>query len=310
MEEVHEAFHGAEGAGPRQMSKRWMLTVFDDVWTPTFTEDMKYAVWQRERCPSTGRIHVHIYVRFVGKKRMSAVKNAFCRQDMHCEVARGSEAEATEYCEKEETRIEAGVRWKPANFDAAEGKQGRRSDLEAIAAKCKEGASIAAIAEAHPGDYIRYHAGINALHEQVAPKPPAAREVQVIVLWGATGTGKTHRIMTQFPECYPVIWGRDPWGHYQGEDCVLFDEFDWEKWSIQEMNRFLDKWRCLLDARYRNRYAAWTRVAICANSCPSSWWPNAPVLLLQSIRRRIATSCYKVLSKEQEIEDMEQTPTF
>lgn len=308
MEEVHDSYHGQPDTGPRNMSKRWCLTVFDDVWTPTFTPDMKFAVWQRERCPQTQRIHVHIYVRFVGRKRMAAVKNAFARQDMHCEVARGTEEECTNYCEKEESRLEAGARY--GTYDANEGKQGRRSDLDAISDKCKQGIALKNIAEEHPGDYIRYHAGINALHAKVAPKPPAAREVQVLVFWGPTGTGKTHRIMNSFPDCYPVIAGRDPWGNYQGEECVFFDEFDWEKWTIQDMNRYLDKWRVLLDARYNNRYAAWTRVAICANSSPVGWWPNAALLLVQAFRRRIATACYYVANREQTLEEMENTPTF
>jgi len=308
MEEIHDAFHSNEDANPRAMSKRWMLTVFDDHWVPTFTPDMAYAVWQRERCPSTQRLHVHVYVRFYGKKRMSTVKNTFARQDMHCEVARGSEEEATAYVEKEESRVEAGARF--GTYDANEGKQGRRSDLVAIFNKCKTGASLVVIAEEHPGDYIRYHSGINALHAKVAPKPPSFRLVEVICFWGATGTGKTHRTMTTYPDCYPVVPGRDPWGNYNGEDTVFFDEFDHEKWSIQQMNSICDKWRFLLDCRYNNKYAAWTRVVICANSSPLTWWPTAQLALVQAFRRRLGAGCRLVLNQEQSTEDMEVTPRF
>ena len=118
-------------------SKRWCLTVHDDTWTPTFTQDMAFAVWQRERCPETGRLHVHVYVRFNTRKRMNTVKNAFARQDAHCEIAKGNEQQCTDYCEKEESRVEAGARWHPENFKPDEGKQGKRSDLEAIAASAR-----------------------------------------------------------------------------------------------------------------------------------------------------------------------------
>lgn len=308
MEEVHDSYHGQQDTGTRRLSKRWCLTVFDDVWTPTFTPDMKFAVWQRERCPQSQRIHVHIYVRFVSRKRMAAVKNAFARQDMHCEVSRGTEEECTNYCEKEESRIEAGARW--GTYDANEGKQGRRSDLEAIYTKAKAGTPVGQIADEHPGDYIRYHSGIDALIAQVAPKPPLARDVVVIIFWGPTGTGKTHRIMHQYPDCYCVRPGRDPWGHYKGEECVFFDEFDWTKWTCQEMNQYLDKWRVLLDARYRNRYAEWTRVAICANSSPVTWWPSVDLLLVQAFRRRIATACFHVVNRDTPLEELVNTPTF
>lgn len=292
-------------------SKRWCLTVFDDAWIPTFNAEAVFAVWQRELCPDTGRLHVHVYVRFSTRKKMTTVKNYFQRQDAHCEITQGSEEQATAYCEKEESRSEAGSRWNPQNYNPNEGKQGRRSDLDDIATKCKEGVSIAAIAEAHPGDFIRYHSGIQALHATVAPKPPAEREVSVIVMWGATGTGKTHLVMHAFPDCYAVKLGRDPWGMYRGEDCVFFDEFDWTKWPLQDMNRYLDKWRCLLDSRYHDRYAAWTRVVICMNDSPVTLYSEGvswPLVL--AFRRRIASSCYLRTSQEQELAEMEQTPNF
>lgn len=69
------------------------------------------------------------------------------------------------------------------------------------------------------------------------------------------------------------------------------DEFVWQDWPIQTMNAILDKWRLRLDARYSDRYAAWEVVLICCNSCPSSWYAGQPVPLVQSLRRRIQTSC-------------------
>lgn len=293
------------------MNKRWCLTVYDEAWIPQFNAEAAFGVWQREACPDTGRIHVHIYVRFVNRKRMTTVKNYFQRQDAHCEFAKGSEEEATAYCEKEESRVEAGNRWNPDNYDANEGKQGKRTDLEDISAKCKAGVSIAVIADAHPSDYIRYHSGIQALHAVLAPKPPAERDVQVTVIWGATGTGKTHLVMHSFPDSYAVKCGRDPWGMYRGEDCVFFDEFDWTKWPLQDMNRYLDKWRCLLDSRYHDRYAAWTRVVICMNDSPISLYSEGvswPLVL--AFRRRIANCCYLRNSRDQDLEEMEQTPNF
>lgn len=292
------------------MSKRWCATVFSDDWVPTFDGGVIYAVWQRERCPETGRVHVHVYVRYPTRKRMETVKNLFRRPDMHLEAARGSEEECRAYCQKAESRIEEGTEYNVQNYDPNEGKQGRRSDLDAIAVQIRENVPIALIAENHPADYIRYHAGIQALHMQIAPRPPIMRDVEVLILWGATGVGKTHRIMTRFPECYCVKPGRDPWGRYRGEDTVFFDEFDWTKWTVQEMNRYLDKWRVLLDARYHDVYGAWTRVAICANDSPVSWYNNQSWPLIQAFRRRIQTSSYLVQDQNQAIEDMEQTPNF
>lgn len=292
------------------MSKRWMVTVFTDNvdFMPPCDATVAYGVWQRERCPETGRSHVHVYYRFNARKRPSTIKNWLGREDAHLEIAKGSEKDCRDYCTKDDSRLEAGTEFNPANYDPSAGKQGKRSDLDAIAEKCRAGVPIVTIANDHPGDFIRYHTGIQALADAVAPAPPVEREVSVLVLWGATGLGKTHRVLHANPVLYQVHPGRDPWGQYKGEPAIFFDEFNWESWPIQDMNRYLDKWRCPLDARYRNRYAAWTHVAICANCSPASWYPLAPGPLLQAFRRRLQNCCRLVLSQEQPIAEMENTP--
>jgi len=50
-------------------------------------------------------------------------------------------------------------------------------------------------------------------------------------------------------------------GATEGRRRFYFDEFDHELWPITAMNRYLDKWRCLLDARYNDRY----RVGACGD---------------------------------------------
>lgn len=72
----------------------------------------------------------------------------------------------------------------------------------------------------------------------------------------------------------------------------------------------MDKWRCLLDARYRDRYAEWTHVVICSNSSPELWYLTEPVELLQALRRRMAECCYLVQSREETLEEMQQTPRW
>ena len=169
--------------------------------------------------------------------------------------------------------------------------------------------SLIQIAQEHSGDFIRYHSGIEKLHQLTAPPPPIARDVAVWVLWGATGTGKTHRVMTNHPNCYVVAGrGRDPWGQYNGEAVLLMDEFDWEKWSVQEMNKITDKWRYLLDARYHDRYAAWTQIYICSNETPTAWWPNASQPLIESIRRRLRPGVRQVSSQAPTLDEIKAMP--
>lgn len=278
---------------------RWIF-VFNNApadWAPPTGAEIEYMVWQRER-GEQGTEHVQGYVRFNKRKRLSAAKNWFSAPEIHMEVARGNEQQNKAYCTKVETRV-AGP-WEFGVYNADAGKQGKRSDLEEIADKIKQGASVKEVAEQHPSDYIRYSAGIEKYAQLVRPLPPLERNIHVSCLWGETSTGKTHRARTTFPDCYEVIAGRDPWGMYSGQAVILFDEFNWERWTIQDMNRYCDKWRCNLDARYRDKYAEWTRVVICSNTDPYTWWPMAPQTLRQAFWRR-CNQIVEVHNREQEI---------
>lgn len=159
------------------------------------------------------------------------------------------------------------------------------------------------IAQSHPECFIKYHVGIKELVRLSAPVPPLRRQVTVTVIWGKTGTGKTWRVTGKYPEAYMVEPGRDPWGSYNGEEVIVFDEFDPTKWSIQEMNRYLDIYRLQLNCRYMNKYAHWTRVYILSNSSPERWYyafdPELQAAFLRRIQRVVEVS-----DINQEIQDL------
>ena len=282
--------------------KRWAFTYnnFPRGWSPrTFCNgDVAYCVWQTER-GAEGTVHIQGYVRFNSRKSMQTVKNFFEAERMHVEPAVQPEHTNTLYCTKAEGRVEEGTRGTYGTEAPHEGEQGRRSDLAAIAEKAKAGVTIKDIADQHPVNFIRYHGGIQALVDQVGPAPPIARVVSCYVLWGPTGVGKTHRVLTSFLNVYQVLGrGRDPWGNYAGQDVLLLDEFDWRLWSPQEMNCILDKWRYRLDCRYRDKYANWTYVFICCNDNPNEWFSNTSQALRDAVRRRLASSCRYIGSQE------------
>lgn len=287
-------------SSPGAMSKRWMLTIwnFDEphyrpLWKPA---DMAYLVWQIELGDDTRGRHLQVYVRFHNRKRFESVKRIFERNDAHLEIAVASEEECKHYCTKGDTRVEAGL--EHGEYKPDEGRQGKRTDLDTIARRIRAGDQMAAIAVDHPGDYIRYHRGLEAFANVVRPPPAQSRDVQVIVLWGPTGTGKTHRIMTEFPDAFCVEPGRDPWDGYTGQATIFFDEFDPALWPINVMKKVLDKWKYRLQRRYNNAFAEWTRVAICAQSSPVAWYDSSPSPDQAALRRRIASSCRLVESQE------------
>lgn len=286
------------------MQNRWCFTANNPgEWRPTFSEKtMNYMVFQLESAPTTGTLHIQGYVRFKGKKRLETVKRALGRPDAHVEPARGTEEENRNYCTKEpraSTPTEYGV------YDPQAGKQGRRMDLEQACSSILAGSSLVTVAKEQPDLYVKYHQGLHSLAQIARPLPPLERQLRVIVLWGTTGTGKTHRVMMTYPEIYTVVPGRDPWYGYTGQKQVVFDEFDPGAWKLTEMNRYLDKWRCPLDKRYHNQFAEWNLVIICANSNPRSWYEteyHQYPLLWQAFMRRIEGGIVFVESREMEID--------
>lgn len=293
-------------------SNRWCITVWETAvgvsWEPTMAPEILYMVWQKERCPLTDKAHWHVYVRYAIRKKFSTLQRNW-PETSHLEIARGTEKACRDYCVKEESRLEVGGErgeYKPEIGS----EQGLRTDMEDIRDLIIQGATLKEIGQRYPGQLIRYHSGLKTMIEHMAPEKPIERSVEVLVLWGITGTGKTHRVMHAYPQVYCVIPGRDPWGQYRGQAEVLFDEFEPDQWTVQQMNRFLDKWRLSLDARYNNRYAEWTRVVICANSNPGSWWPDAAPLLIEAFRRRIRGKTFFVEDRERSLEQiLAQDPT-
>ena len=226
------------------------------------------------------------------------------------EKCRGDEKANRDYCWKDGSTLK-GER---GEFKAEEGKgQGHRSDLDDAAEMILAGAPIKTIART-PKTFVRNFRGLKALADEIKVVP-VQRDVQVLVLWGPTGTGKTHRVRSAWPDCFVVMAGQHPWDSYSGQKTICFEEWLPQDWKITEMNRFLDKWSVELTARYYNRYAEWTRVVICTNSPPSTFYLETSAsqpMLFDAFRRRITGACRLVEAREDQggpsIEDITNSP--
>lgn len=264
---------------------RWVFTVPNPGdWRPIYNSSTtSYLVWEMETCPTTGTPHIQGYIRFKTRKLLSAVKNQL-HPSAHLELARGSEEENRNYCSK--AREQAGSDWaEHGTYDAGR-RQGQRSDLISAIETLKE-SGICAVMDDHPETYCKYHSGLEKLAKHHRLLPPLRREMEVTVVWGPPGIGKTWATLDAFPDAFCVTPGRDPWGHYNHEKQVVFDEFHPEQWNIQDMNRYLDIYRCRLSCRYDDKYAEWNRVIIISNIDPAGWYFQWPEDIRQAFHRRI-----------------------
>jgi len=68
--------------------------------------DVKYCVYQVEKCPKTNKLHYQGYLEFVGQKTWKWVhKYLVGLEKAHLEVRRGSQSDAIDYCKKSESRV-------------------------------------------------------------------------------------------------------------------------------------------------------------------------------------------------------------
>lgn len=253
-------------------SRNYVLTIWDDVFSEATVDlsKIRYLVFQREKCPSTGKLHYQGYVELFKPARHAGLKKALgCSSVWAKPKAKDSTREqARDYCMKEESRVEG-----PWEIGAWITGPGARTDLENVVDMIKAGRPTKEIFSEYPETYLRFHGGIDkALAFQ--QKPRLREELEVKVWWGVPGAGKTHRAREWLGEDiyeWPAKC-EEPRG-YAGQSCVLIDEFTgWLPASL--FKTVTDKWPCVVKVPYGQ--VAWNpvKIAITSNYDPVTWYNN------------------------------------
>lgn len=166
-------------------------------------------------------------------------------------------------------------------------RQGERTDLEDIKKRIDENATMYEIANDHFGDYIRYHSGFSKYQELVRKEQTKKfRHVEVEVIWGPTGTGKTRRCYNP-DKCFKIQGSAmNWWDGYEGEKELLIDEYSNDV-GITELLGILDGYQLRLPVKGAHTYANWTKVYITSNIDPLQWHMNAREMHREALRRRI-----------------------
>lgn len=202
-------------------SKRWVFT--DYSLKQIEPHDLiAYCTWQQEKCPESGRLHLQGYLELKRSGNQSVVYTALGRR-LWTRVAKGNGDEAAAYAQKEESRIDG-----PWEFGERErGGPGERNDLRGVIARVQAGDTEQSIANAFPGQYIRYHKGISRLIGLQWTARDRGVPCTVTVLIGNPGSGKTRSVYDSEGD-NPFFTKDDTewWDGYRGEKKVLFDDFD------------------------------------------------------------------------------------
>lgn len=230
-------------------ARAWCFTI-NNVEPDTTEEEIRNTLpstdgvfWncQVERAPKTGHIHIQGYIHWSNAKSFKAMVKLF--PGAHLEIARGTAIENVEYTSKEETRVSG-----PYSFGTMPA-QGKRSDLLDFC----EGF----IAKRGRVDYndpvnarycVLHASGIAALRREIARPPrPLSEPLEVLVLWGDSGLGKTSWVWDNFLHdsvyVFPPPHNRVLWADgYIDQEVAVIDDFDDTDYNLAFMKRIMDRY--------------------------------------------------------------------
>ncbi len=232
--------------------------------------DIRYIVLQRE-CGKNGTVHQQGFLQLNKRVRITALKKVSPRA--HWEVRKGSPKQASDYCQKEEGRLDGPFEWGTMKTN----KPGRRSDLVNLAALINGGARISEVRDSMPEMLLRYSRGISAL---IRSQPLKMRGIpDVTLLYGPTGCGKTRHVFDQFIDGLHKLWTSNLDGglwfdRYDGHASVLLDDFGGALtgFKLAAVLRLFDRYP--VSAPVKADYTNWNpeSIYVTTNYHPREWY--------------------------------------
>lgn len=279
-----------ENVPSQSRARSWVFTLNnpseDEVLIPQSwnADDYKYLVYQMEEGENKTP-HLQGYVSFVNAKRFSEFRKFFPGEKAHIAVARGTAKQNRKYCTKDEGRIQG-----PWEFGEIP-QQGKRSDLLATKEMLDAGASMQEVADKYYSQFLRYSRGFREY--KLLNAEPRNWEMDIEVVWGGTGTGKSRYCMETYPGAY---WksknsGQQQfWDGYEGQEVIIIDEYyGWLSWDY--LLRLTDRYPFNMDIKHGTVPLSAKKIVFTSNKHPKEWYPNSKYRWDDSnpLRRRIKT---------------------
>lgn len=240
--------------------------------------EIRYLCVGAEICPKTGRPHWQGWIQLCKKKTLGGMKQLFNDDKIHFTACTGSEEANDTYCKKGEKFFTWGE-WI---------KQGRRNDLIKLKKMLDEGKPMKEIADVSFGAYLRYHKGFEKYKEMLTKASTKEfRKVEVILLYGKTGIGKTRKAMEEATykiDANSLNW----WDGYDGDKTICIDEFA-NQIPITQLLGLLDGYQYRLPIKGGFTYASWTKVYITTNLSLYEIYPKAKHEHRCALDRRITS---------------------
>ncbi len=242
---------------------------------PRLGDNVRYICWQPET-GENGTPHLQGYIELKQPMRIPAAAAATGLTHATLLPRRGTRDQARDYCRKPASGgakvtgpfQELGT-WRTA--------QGKRTDLDDVAAAIRAGTELRDLVEEYTSTFIRYPNGITRALAILQPSPPRSAPL-VLILYGDTGTGKSRACAQVYPEAY--WYPRPQNGHayalgYAGQRTIIFDDFySWVPYDL--LLRICDRNSLQLNVMGGAMTCLATTIIFISNKNPSDWYPNIP----------------------------------
>ncbi len=256
--------------------RNFVFTSYDvSIEKQKFLNNLKYQflIYQKEACPTTGRLHLQGYIELKSAKTVKAMSKYL--GGITVLIAKGSAEQNITYCSKDESASEEDG----SSFRGGTPKQqGKRNDILDVKRKILCGTPQEKIADLHFSLWCRNYRAF----EKYADMKTLKRNwiTKVYIYFGDAGTGKSrlaHMLLN------------DPWIHsdkewfdgYLGQEDVLFDDFNPDIFPLQRWLTITDRYPCQVPIKGGFRNWSPKRIIFTTNYDPQGWYGG----LAQVIRR-------------------------
>ena len=229
---------------------------------------VRYVIFQKE-VGEAGTPHYQGYVEFKQAMRMSTVKTLISPTlSAYLDRRRGNRDQAKEYASKDDTRVEGP--WEAGVWNT---RPGRRTDIDAVMQTLGESRSLRQTAIAHPNEWLKFHRGLESWYSMTQPSRPIA-PIELILLYGKTGTGKTKRAFEQYQDLFRKAPDTRWFDGYTDQQTLLLDDFGGKvsKVSLTYLLQLLDIYPMDVEVKGGYRPLLATRIIITTNIHPRLWY--------------------------------------
>lgn len=198
-------------------AKRWCYTINNPSGPPEVCPTLyDYHVFGAE-VGESGTPHYQGFIIFKKPKRLNQIRTLISERG-HYEVAKGKNSQASDYCKKDGKYTEDGIL--PAEL-GVKGGQATKERYEAAFKLAKKNELDTIDADL----LVKHYRTLKQIAVDYVGDVPSLDYLPGIWIYGSSGVGKSSYARRTYPGAYVKNCNKW-WDHYQGEDCIIIDDFD------------------------------------------------------------------------------------